>query len=162
MRKKNRTHLSAAGRLGNAAQPPKKCIWCRGGVVCVDGGGPPRDFTSILCSFCSGVGRGSALNTWPQGFPPQPGRKKSASRISLQNTSKTTRFNNSESTLSFERRYLYTWFTFRFKTLQDVFIHLELCYTLYERSFSKIHNRGTLISQLFLLNGNEIKCRANE
>ncbi len=34
--------------------------------------------------------------------------------------------------------------TFRFKTLQDVFIHLELCYTLHERSFSKIHNRGTL------------------
>ncbi len=33
---------------------------------------------------------------------------------------------------------------FRFKTLQDVFIHLELCYTLHERSFSKIHNRGTL------------------
>ncbi len=23
-------------------------------------------------------------------------------------------------------------------------IHLELCYTLHERSFSKIHNRGTL------------------
>ncbi len=28
--------------------------------------------------------------------------------------------------------------------LKDVFIHLELCYTLHERSFSKIHNRGTL------------------
>uniref|UniRef100_A0A671SKR8 Proteolipid protein 2 n=1 Tax=Sinocyclocheilus anshuiensis TaxID=1608454 RepID=A0A671SKR8_9TELE len=26
-----------------------------------------------------------------------------------------------------------------------VFIHLELCYTLHERYFSKIHNRGTLI-----------------
>ncbi len=39
---------------------------------------------------------------------------------------------------------LYTRCTFRFKTLQDVFIHLELCYTLHERSFSKIHNRGTL------------------
>jgi len=24
------------------------------------------------------------------------------------------------------------------------FIHLELCYTLHERSFSKINNRGTL------------------
>ncbi len=34
--------------------------------------------------------------------------------------------------------------TFRFNTLQDVFIHWELCYTLHERSFSKIHNRGTL------------------
>ncbi len=32
--------------------------------------------------------------------------------------------------------------TFRFKTLQDVFIHLEPCYTLHERSSSKIHNRG--------------------
>ncbi len=31
---------------------------------------------------------------------------------------------------------------FRFKTLQDVFIHLELCYTLQERL--KIHNRCTL------------------
>ncbi len=39
---------------------------------------------------------------------------------------------------------LYTQCTFRFKTLQDVFIHLELCYTLHERSFSKIHNWGTL------------------
>ncbi len=38
-----------------------------------------------------------------------------------------------------------TLYTFRFKTLQDVFIHLELCYTLHERSFSKIHNRGTLM-----------------
>ncbi len=56
---------------------------------------------------------------------------------------KTTRFNNSESTLSFERR-LYTRCTFRFQTLQHVFLHLELCYTLHERSFSKIHNRGTL------------------
>ncbi len=55
-----------------------------------------------------------------------------------------TRFNDSESTLSFERQELYTRCTFRFKTLQDVFIHLELCYTLHERSSSKIHNRGTL------------------
>ncbi len=35
--------------------------------------------------------------------------------------------------------------------MQDVFIHLELCYTLHERSFSKIHNRGTLIDGLGLL-----------
>ncbi len=28
--------------------------------------------------------------------------------------------------------------------LQNVFIHLELCYTPHESSFSKIHNRGTL------------------
>ncbi len=35
-------------------------------------------------------------------------------------------------------------YTQRLETLQDVFIHLELCYTLHERSFSKIHNRDTL------------------
>ncbi len=29
--------------------------------------------------------------------------------------------------------------------ISNVFIHLELCYTLHERYFSKIHNRGTLI-----------------
>ncbi len=57
---------------------------------------------------------------------------------------KMTRFDYSESTLSFERQYLYTRCTFGFKTLQDVFIHLELCYTLHGRQFSKIHNRGTL------------------
>ncbi len=39
---------------------------------------------------------------------------------------KMTPFNDSETTLSFE-----TWCTFRFKTLKDVFIHLELCYTLH-------------------------------
>ncbi len=43
---------------------------------------------------------------------------------------KTTLINDSESTLSFERQH-YTRCTFRFKTLQDVFIHLELCYTLH-------------------------------
>ncbi len=40
---------------------------------------------------------------------------------------KMTNFNDSESTLSFERQYIRC--TFRFKTLQDVFIHLELCVT---------------------------------
>ncbi len=35
--------------------------------------------------------------------------------------------------------------TFRFKTLQDVFIHLELWYTLHEMSFLKVHNSDTLI-----------------
>ncbi len=35
---------------------------------------------------------------------------------------KTTRFNDSESTLSFERQF-YTQRTFRFQTLQDVFFH---------------------------------------
>ncbi len=34
--------------------------------------------------------------------------------------------------------------TFRCKTLQDVSITFELCHTLHERSFLKIHNRGTL------------------
>ncbi len=42
---------------------------------------------------------------------------------------KTTHFNDSDSTLSFERQ-LYTRCTFRFKILQNVFIH---CYTLHER-----------------------------
>ncbi len=55
---------------------------------------------------------------------------------------KTTRFNDLDLTFFWEIT-LYT-VHFRFKTLQDVFIHLELCYTLHERSFSKIHNRGTL------------------
>ncbi len=41
--------------------------------------------------------------------------------------------------------FFYTWCTFRFNTFQDVFIHVELCYTRHESSFSKIHNRGTLI-----------------
>ncbi len=36
--------------------------------------------------------------------------------------------------------------TSRVKTLQDVFIHFELCYTLHERSFSKIHNMRHLKS----------------
>jgi len=31
-----------------------------------------------------------------------------------------------------------------FKTLQDVFVHLDLCYTLHEGQFSKIHNRYPL------------------
>ncbi len=57
---------------------------------------------------------------------------------------KTTRFTDSESTLSFERQSLYTRCTFRCKTLRDVFIHLHLCYALHESSFSKLHNRGTL------------------
>ncbi len=52
---------------------------------------------------------------------------------------KMTRLNDSESTLSLEKQQLYTRCTFRLKILQDVFIHLELCYTLHERSFSKIH-----------------------
>ncbi len=56
---------------------------------------------------------------------------------------KKTRFNDSESTLSFERQLLYTWSTFRFKTLQNVSIHLELLHT--ERSVSKIHNRGNFM-----------------
>ncbi len=30
------------------------------------------------------------------------------------------------------------------KTLQDVFIHLDRCYTLHESSFKKKHNWGTL------------------
>ncbi len=34
--------------------------------------------------------------------------------------------------------------------LQDIFIHLQLCYTLHEKLFSKIHNRGTL-NQLIIL-----------
>ncbi len=38
---------------------------------------------------------------------------------------KMTRFSDSESTLSFERQSLYTRCTFRFKTLQDVFIHMK-------------------------------------
>ncbi len=37
--------------------------------------------------------------------------------------------------------------TFIFKTLQDVFIHLEMCYTLHERLFSKIKNVS--VFQLF-------------
>ncbi len=40
-----------------------------------------------------------------------------------------------------------TLYTFRFKTLLYVFIHLELFCSdsaLHERSFSKIHNKGTL------------------
>ncbi len=42
--------------------------------------------------------------------------------------------------------YLYTLCTFRLKTLQDVFIHLERCYTLHERSFSIIIiNKGLII-----------------
>ncbi len=43
---------------------------------------------------------------------------------------------------------------FRFKTLLDVFIHFELCYTLHERSLSKIHNRATLsvLQILFFIN----------
>ncbi len=65
---------------------------------------------------------------------------------------KTTRFNDSESTLSFERQQLYTRCTFRFKTLQDVFIHLELCYTLHERSFSKIHNGGNILINWLVFN----------
>ncbi len=36
---------------------------------------------------------------------------------------KTTRFHDSESTLSFERQKRYTLCTYRFQTLQDVFIH---------------------------------------
>ncbi len=56
-------------------------------------------------------------------------------------------FNNSESTLYLRDNNFIHGGTFRFKTLQDVFIHLELCYTLHERLFSKIHNRGTLKRQ---------------
>ncbi len=37
-----------------------------------------------------------------------------------------------------------TLYTVHFQ-ISNVFIHLELCYTLHERYFSKIHNRGTLI-----------------
>ncbi len=50
------------------------------------------------------------------------------------------RFNDSEQTLSFERQYVYTRCTFRFKTLQDVFVHLDLCYTQHERWLSKIQS----------------------
>ncbi len=39
---------------------------------------------------------------------------------------KTTRFNYSEATRSFERLNMYTRCTLRLKTLQDVFIHLQL------------------------------------
>ncbi len=64
---------------------------------------------------------------------------------------KTNHFNDSESTLFFESQYIYKRCTFRFKTFQYVFIHLEPCYRLHERSFSKINNRGTLIDGLELL-----------
>ncbi len=64
-------------------------------------------------------------------------------RLGLRLVLKKTLFNDSESTLSFKRQQLYTLFTFRFKPLQDVFIYLELCYTLHESSFSQIHNRDT-------------------
>ncbi len=43
---------------------------------------------------------------------------------------RTTRFNDSESTLYIERIYLYTRYTFRFNTCPDVFIHLQLCYCM--------------------------------
>ncbi len=56
-----------------------------------------------------------------------------------------------------ERQYIYTRCTFRFKTLQDVFIHLELCYTLHERSFSKIHNRDTYY---YNNNYSNLQCRS--
>ncbi len=50
---------------------------------------------------------------------------------------RTTRFNDSESTLYIERIELYTRYTFRFNTCLDVFIQLEPCYTLHESYFPK-------------------------
>ncbi len=49
--------------------------------------------------------------------------------ICLKNDSFQWFRNDSESTLSFKRQYLYTRCTFRFNTVQDVFIRLELLHT---------------------------------
>jgi len=38
---------------------------------------------------------------------------------------------------TFQRQLLYIWCIVRFKTWENVFSHLELCYTLHERLFSK-------------------------